>query len=126
VSGLRQLCVKTFLFNCKFTLKREGLTHGDTITRDLESHVTAGLVEKLGAGLHLNRHPGANLAMCLARVIEQPTFLKAAKQFASTHQGHDPAQLSIKILDSLSEILAAHSPTKRIPKRIVASVRANA
>jgi UDP:flavonoid glycosyltransferase YjiC (YdhE family) len=75
------------------------------ITRDLENYVTAGLVQKLDAGLHLNRHPGTSLAALLTRVIEQASFAKAAERFAASHQGHDPERLSTVILNRLLKLL---------------------
>ena len=71
------------------------------ITRDLENHTTANQVEKLGAGLHLNRHAGTNLATLLTTVVEQTSFTAAAQQFAARHRDHDPGQLIAKILDQL-------------------------
>ena len=91
------------------------------VTRDLENHINASLVDRLGAGLHLNRYPAARLPALLAKVMEQPSFKRAAEQFAATHAGHDPAQLSTRILDSMSEILAAPSPKKRTRKKSIAT-----
>ncbi len=74
------------------------------VTRDIESHITAGLVETLGAGLHLNRHPGASLAELLGKVIEQPIFAKKAEQFATKHKSHNPDQVGKVIVNRLSEL----------------------
>ena len=74
------------------------------ITRDLENHTTASLVEKLGAGLHLNRHAGASLATLLTTVIEQSSFTTVAQQFAIKHRKHDPSNLSTKILDQFFDV----------------------
>jgi UDP:flavonoid glycosyltransferase YjiC (YdhE family) len=82
------------------------------ITRDLEGHITARMVEKLGAGLHLNGHQGQSLGALLRRVIQQPEFAKAAQAFAAKHHGHSAALLSAKILDQLSEILELNAPEK--------------
>jgi UDP:flavonoid glycosyltransferase YjiC (YdhE family) len=93
------------------------------VTRDLENYINASLVDRLGAGLHLNRYPGARLPALLAllaRVMERPSFKKAAEQFAATHEGHDPAQLSARILDSLSEVLAAPALKKPLRKKSAA------
>ena len=83
-----------------------------------------GLLERSGvnvAGLHLNRYAGARLPALLTKVMEQPAFKKAAEQFTATHEGHDPAQVSTRILDSLSEILAVPSPKKRTRKKSTAT-----
>lgn len=74
------------------------------ITRDLENHINASLVEKLGAGLHLNRHQASSLEELLGIVIEQPNFKKKAEQFAATHKNHDPDQISTEIVDLLFEL----------------------
>jgi UDP:flavonoid glycosyltransferase YjiC (YdhE family) len=74
------------------------------ITRDLENHINASLVEKLGAGLHLNHHQESSLEELLGRVIEQPNFKKKAEQFATTHENHDPNKISTEIVDLLFEL----------------------
>jgi UDP:flavonoid glycosyltransferase YjiC (YdhE family) len=73
------------------------------ITRNLDSHIVAGLVEKLGAGLHCNLHPEMRLPELLNKIIEQPAYTFAALKFAAEHQSHDPVNLSMKMLDQLSD-----------------------
>jgi UDP:flavonoid glycosyltransferase YjiC (YdhE family) len=75
------------------------------ITRDLESHITASLVEKLGAGLHANNHRAEKLSSLLVNIVTQSSFGRAARDFAAKHEGYTPAQLTTKILDQISDML---------------------
>lgn len=77
---------------------------GVYVTRALEGPQTATQVERLGAGLHLNRRKGVLPSELLGRVLAQPTYTQAAKRFAAMHAQHQPQQVSQKILRTLSEI----------------------
>lgn len=74
------------------------------VTRDLEGYLTAGKVEILGAGLHMNRRKGASISELLVRVIEQPSFAQAAQRFAAKYEGHNAEKLSTTIIHQLSEL----------------------
>ena len=77
---------------------------GVYVTRDLEGSQTASQVERLGAGLHLNRRKGVSPSELLSRVLAQPTYAQAAKRFAAMYAQHQPMQVSQEILQALSEI----------------------
>ncbi len=69
--------------------------------------MTAKRVQELGAGLVVDfEKPPPDYQRLLRRLLDEPSFTKAAQTVAQRHTNNDPADRVVRIADRCEELMA--------------------
>ncbi|HEX4331814.1 MAG TPA: nucleotide disphospho-sugar-binding domain-containing protein [Usitatibacter sp.] len=77
-----------------------------------EQYITARRMEQLGVGAWFTPDDD-DVAVKMARVLEEPSYAEAARGYARGYAGYSPAEQARRIVKRIEEIVAAPSPWKR-------------